>query len=370
MLLEVDADRQRRRRSTPTPSSTTTSARAARRPGPTPRASVRRHQRRVLRDRARPASPSRTRASRRRRTTGARRTTRSACSTRARTSTTIRAPAAPTTDAVAGFQNSLGAPATGRVRVGGLAHRPRAGRERRRRDRARARPGSPAARPTSSCADEVAAWQAWTHAARRPARARSRRRSRLQSQVVLRMGQVPRRAAARGRSSRASPPGSGTSRGCATWPTPSSASCAAATTPRPRPPSPSRCRRRSGSYQQYVGAPYQISVVPLLRRRHRVERLEQRRPEHRVRRVRPLSLGARPVRAGQRRHRVARAVVARREVEGRRRAGGAAGAHGLIAADSSIWEVHWDGQQKHFAYTTITAANGLCSASRLATGCG
>jgi len=43
---------------------------------------------------------------------------------------------------------------------------------------------------------------------------------------------------------------------------------------------------------------------------------------------------------------------------------------GLIAADSSIWEVHWDGQQKHFAYTTTTAANGLCSASRLATAAG
>lgn len=39
---------------------------------------------------------------------------------------------------------------------------------------------------------------------------------------------------------------------------------------------------------------------------------------------------------------------------------------GLIAADSSIWEVHWNGKQKHFAYTTITAAQGLCSASRLA----
>jgi hypothetical protein len=43
---------------------------------------------------------------------------------------------------------------------------------------------------------------------------------------------------------------------------------------------------------------------------------------------------------------------------------------GLISADSSIWETHWDGQQKHYAYTTITAANGLCSASRLATAAG
>ncbi|MEO6420429.1 MAG: glycoside hydrolase family 15 protein [Polyangiaceae bacterium] len=40
---------------------------------------------------------------------------------------------------------------------------------------------------------------------------------------------------------------------------------------------------------------------------------------------------------------------------------------GLIAPDSSIWEVHWNGKQRHFAYSTITAANGLCSAARLAT---
>jgi len=43
---------------------------------------------------------------------------------------------------------------------------------------------------------------------------------------------------------------------------------------------------------------------------------------------------------------------------------------GLVSADSSIWEVHWDGQQRHFAYTTASAANGLCSASRLATKAG
>jgi GH15 family glucan-1,4-alpha-glucosidase len=43
---------------------------------------------------------------------------------------------------------------------------------------------------------------------------------------------------------------------------------------------------------------------------------------------------------------------------------------GMIAADSSIWEVHWSGQQRHFAYTTASAANGLCSASRLATKAG
>ncbi|MFO0666831.1 MAG: hypothetical protein U0174_22965 [Polyangiaceae bacterium] len=43
---------------------------------------------------------------------------------------------------------------------------------------------------------------------------------------------------------------------------------------------------------------------------------------------------------------------------------------GLIAPDSSIWEVHWNGKQRHFAYTSITAARGLCGASRLATKAG
>jgi len=43
---------------------------------------------------------------------------------------------------------------------------------------------------------------------------------------------------------------------------------------------------------------------------------------------------------------------------------------GMISPDSSIWEVHWDGQQRHFTYTTAAAANGLCSASRLATKAG
>lgn len=43
---------------------------------------------------------------------------------------------------------------------------------------------------------------------------------------------------------------------------------------------------------------------------------------------------------------------------------------GLVKPDSSIWEVHWNGQQKHFAYTTLTAAAGLCAASRLATTAG
>lgn len=39
---------------------------------------------------------------------------------------------------------------------------------------------------------------------------------------------------------------------------------------------------------------------------------------------------------------------------------------GLVQADSSIWEVHWNGRQKHFAYTSLAAARGLCDAAALA----
>lgn len=41
-------------------------------------------------------------------------------------------------------------------------------------------------------------------------------------------------------------------------------------------------------------------------------------------------------------------------------------ANGLVSADSSIWEVHWNGRQKQFAYTSLAAARGLCEAAHLA----
>lgn len=40
--------------------------------------------------------------------------------------------------------------------------------------------------------------------------------------------------------------------------------------------------------------------------------------------------------------------------------------NGMIAPDSSIWEVHWNGMQKQFAYTSLAAQRGLCEAARLA----
>lgn len=39
---------------------------------------------------------------------------------------------------------------------------------------------------------------------------------------------------------------------------------------------------------------------------------------------------------------------------------------GLIRPDSSIWETHWLGRQRHFTYTDLTAVRGLCDAAALA----
>ncbi|HGG57103.1 MAG TPA: glycosyl hydrolase, partial [Nannocystis exedens] len=39
---------------------------------------------------------------------------------------------------------------------------------------------------------------------------------------------------------------------------------------------------------------------------------------------------------------------------------------GLIRADSSIWETHWQGRERHYAYTSLTAVRGLCDAAALA----
>ena len=39
---------------------------------------------------------------------------------------------------------------------------------------------------------------------------------------------------------------------------------------------------------------------------------------------------------------------------------------GLLRKDSSIWETHWNGRQRAWAYSNITAARGLCDAAELA----
>ena len=44
--------------------------------------------------------------------------------------------------------------------------------------------------------------------------------------------------------------------------------------------------------------------------------------------------------------------------------------NGLLWPDSSIWEVHWFGKEKQFAYTSITAARGMCDAAWMASAMG
>lgn len=39
---------------------------------------------------------------------------------------------------------------------------------------------------------------------------------------------------------------------------------------------------------------------------------------------------------------------------------------GLLRPDSSIWETHWNGRERHWAYTNITAVRGLCDAAYMA----
>jgi uncharacterized protein (TIGR03382 family) len=41
-------------------------------------------------------------------------------------------------------------------------------------------------------------------------------------------------------------------------------------------------------------------------------------------------------------------------------------ATGLIKKDSSIWETHWNGRERSWAYTSLTAARGLCDVAAIA----
>jgi GH15 family glucan-1,4-alpha-glucosidase len=127
---------------------------------------------------------------------------------------------------------------------------------------------------------------------------------------------------------------------------------------------------QTGAYQSYVGAPYQISVVRYYGNGTEWSDENSNGPniefdgfglflwelDEYVRASGDTASLAQwwPVVKGK----VADVLVGLQETTG------------LVKPDSSIWEVHWNGQQKHFAYTTIAAANGLCSASRLATAAG
>ena len=315
MLVEGDADRRRGRRSTRTPSSTTTSGSGSPSPGTDSRDHhLRRDARRLLRERARAASPSAYGEHRRpRRTTAARRTTPSACSTRARTSTTTRAPAAP--------------------RRTPCARLPELPRRRWRRTRRRGRAGSPCSRRTRTAparwtrvrtwvarahagqgalATRWPAWQAWTTPrAERRERARGGRspRSRRSCSAWGRSTETGAASGADPRQRRAGPVEHrvGARHGVRRpW-----RSCAAATTPRRRRAIAFQMgAHRRAAYQSYVGAPYQISVVRYYGDGSEWSDSNADGPEHRVRRLRALPLGARRVREGERATRRRSRVVA------------------------------------------------------------
>jgi hypothetical protein len=274
----------------------------------------------------------------------------------------------PTTDAVAGFQNSVGTPATNSVNwVGWLTvlapDADAAGAIGRVRTWVAGRA------PDKLLSDEVAGWQAWTTPPPSGASTAESALS-LQAQAVLRMGQVAETGGGSGQILASVAPGS--------WNISWVRDMAYAVVGLVRSGHYTEAKAaiafqmqaQVGSYQQYVGAPYQISVV-----RYYGDGSEWSDSNTDGPNIEFDGFGLflweldQYVQASGDtaslaqwwptvKSKVADVLVKLQE------------ASGLIAPDSSIWEVHWDGQQRHFAYTTITAANGLCSASRLAQAAG
>jgi GH15 family glucan-1,4-alpha-glucosidase len=273
-----------------------------------------------------------------------------------------------TTDAVAGFQSSLGTPAAnagawaGWVTVlapdanGGAAV-----------DRVRAWVAGRS--PDKLLSDEVAAWQAWTKPA--PNGASTLESSvAAQAQVVLRMGQVTEPGTGAGQLLASVAPGQ--------WNIAWVRDMAYAVVGLLRSGHAAEAKAaiafqlqaKTGAYQQYVGAPYLISVVRYYGDGSEWSDSNQDGPnvefdgfglflwelDEYVRATGDTASLAAWWPAVK--SKVADVLVKLQEPSG------------LVAADSSIWEVHWNGQQKHFAYTTITAANGLCAAADLAQAAG
>lgn len=274
----------------------------------------------------------------------------------------------PTTDAVAGFQSSLGTLAQGATAWTGWATALAADANGAAAvDRVRAFVAGRA--PDKLLSDEIAAWQAWVTPA--PSGASSLESAlAAQSQVVLRMGQVQETGAAAGQILASVAPG--------TWNIAWVRDMAYATVALARTGHTAEAKAaiafqlaaQSGTYAQQVGAPYQISVCRYYGGGSEWSDSNADGPniefdgfglflwelDEYVKAsgdTASLATWWPTVKS-----KVADVLVGLQEPTG------------LVAADSSIWEVHWNGKQRHFAYTTITAANGLCSASRLAAAAG
>jgi MYXO-CTERM domain-containing protein len=269
----------------------------------------------------------------------------------------------PTTGAVPGFQSSLGTLAAGaNAWVGWITVLAPDANGSAAVDAVRAWAAGRA--PAKLLSDEVAGWQAWTTAP--PASASPAEAALdLQAQVVLRMGQVQEPGGGQGQILASVAPGQ--------WNISWVRDMAYATLGLIRSGHYAEAKAaiafqmgaQVGSYQQYVGMPYQISVV-----RYYGDGTEWSDSNSDGPNIEFDGFGLflweldEYVRASGDtaslatwwpvvKSKVADVLVSLQE------------STGLIAPDSSIWEVHWDGQQKHFAYTTIAAANGLCATSRL-----
>lgn len=274
----------------------------------------------------------------------------------------------PTTDAVAGFQNSLGSLATGTPTwVGWLTVLAPDADGQAAIERVRTWVAGRTADKLLS--DEVAGWQAWTTPPPSDASPLESAVA-LQAQVVARMGQVAEPGTGNGQILASVAPGAWN----ISWVRDMAYSVVGLVRSQHYAEAKAaiafQMQAQVGAYQSYVGAPYQISVV-----RYYGDGTEWSDSNSDGPNIEFDGFGLflweldEYVKASGDTASLAqwwptvKAKVADVLV-------GLQQPTGLISPDSSIWEVHWDGQQKHFAYTTIAAASGLCAASRLAQAAG
>jgi MYXO-CTERM domain-containing protein len=274
----------------------------------------------------------------------------------------------PTSDAVPGFQNGLGSLAMGgSAWVGWLTVlAPDANGA---AAIGRVRTWVAGRSPDQLLTDEVAAWNAWTT---QPPGGASTTESALalQSQVVARMGQVAEPGTGAGQILASVAPGQ--------WNIAWVRDMAYAVVGLVRSGHYAEAKAaiafqmqaQTGAYEQYVGAPYQISVVRYYGNGTEWSDSNADGPniEFDGFGLFLWELDEYVQASGDTasltqwwptvKSKVADVLVGLQQTSG------------LVSPDSSIWEAHWNGQQRHFAYTTIAAANGLCSASRLAQAAG
>jgi hypothetical protein len=274
----------------------------------------------------------------------------------------------PTTDAVPGFQTSLGSLAANqRVTVGWITVLAPDANGAAAVDRVRTWVAGRT--PATLLSDEIAAWQAWTKPAPSVA-SKLESALALQAQVVLRMGQVQEMGSPAGQILASVAPGQ--------WNIAWVRDMAYATVGLVRSGHSSEAKAaiafqlgaQAGTYQEEVGAPYQISVVRYYGNGTEWSDANADGPNIELDGFGLFlwELDAYVQATGDMaalgawwplvKSKVADVLVGLEEPTG------------LIKPDSSIWEVHWNGQQKHFAYTTIAVANGLCAAARLAKAAG